>query len=319
MYLNDQLIIYHLIHNLLDLSQFTDIISNRHVVLMCLCVKVCDNLMKLNSLTYLTAIVCAYLIALTASVSAQEFNNTQNASGSVVSTSENLPIQAKILINAYPEQHLNYSDNQIIFDDGTSIEFDDAIEKDFSAMMDDSDVEDMFSMKYNREGTPAYLQDPGRSRCEPLFKKMYGKDSKSVRKNLVKVDWFGSTIKFTQINGAAEHLKKVAEEIRHDHPELIPYMKSAGTFNWRKVRHANRQSAHSYGIAIDIAVKQSDYWKWSNPKASETDKIEYHNRIPMALVEVFEKHGFIWGGRWYHYDTMHFEYRPEIIQMQQPE
>jgi D-alanyl-D-alanine carboxypeptidase len=28
---------------------------------------------------------------------------------------------------------------------------------------------------------------------------------------------------------------------------------------------------------------------------------------------LFEQHGFIWGGKWYHYDTMHFEYRPEII------
>ncbi|MDD5211432.1 MAG: M15 family metallopeptidase, partial [Sulfuricurvum sp.] len=25
------------------------------------------------------------------------------------------------------------------------------------------------------------------------------------------------------------------------------------------------------------------------------------------------KYGFIWGGRWYHYDTMHFEYRPELL------
>jgi hypothetical protein len=22
---------------------------------------------------------------------------------------------------------------------------------------------------------------------------------------------------------------------------------------------------------------------------------------------------FIWGGKWYHHDTMHFEYRPEIV------
>jgi hypothetical protein len=28
---------------------------------------------------------------------------------------------------------------------------------------------------------------------------------------------------------------------------------------------------------------------------------------------VFEQHGFIWGGRWAHYDTMHFEYRPELL------
>src|SRR5262245_1812136 len=27
----------------------------------------------------------------------------------------------------------------------------------------------------------------------------------------------------------------------------------------------------------------------------------------------FEKYGFIWGGHWYHYDTMHFEYRPELL------
>ncbi|MEJ2663631.1 MAG: M15 family metallopeptidase, partial [Spirochaetia bacterium] len=27
----------------------------------------------------------------------------------------------------------------------------------------------------------------------------------------------------------------------------------------------------------------------------------------------FEKYGFIWGGKWYHYDTMHFEYRPELL------
>jgi hypothetical protein len=33
----------------------------------------------------------------------------------------------------------------------------------------------------------------------------------------------------------------------------------------------------------------------------------------MKIVDVFEKHGFIWGGKWYHYDTMHFEYRPELL------
>jgi peptidoglycan L-alanyl-D-glutamate endopeptidase CwlK len=31
------------------------------------------------------------------------------------------------------------------------------------------------------------------------------------------------------------------------------------------------------------------------------------------IVRIFEKHGFVWGGKWYHYDTMHFEYRPEIV------
>ena len=72
-------------------------------------------------------------------------------------------------------------------------------------------------------------------------------------------------------------------------------------------------SAHSYGIAIDINVKMSDYWLWANKGKGETAKILYKNRIPLELVRVFEKHGFVWGGRWYHYDTMHFEYRPEQL------
>lgn len=42
-------------------------------------------------------------------------------------------------------------------------------------------------------------------------------------------------------------------------------------------------------------------------------KVQYANRIPRKLVEIFQRHGFIWGGAWYHYDTMHFEFRPEIL------
>ncbi len=33
----------------------------------------------------------------------------------------------------------------------------------------------------------------------------------------------------------------------------------------------------------------------------------------MQIVRIFEKHGFIWNGYWYHFDTMHFEYRPELL------
>jgi hypothetical protein len=32
-----------------------------------------------------------------------------------------------------------------------------------------------------------------------------------------------------------------------------------------------------------------------------------------SLIKIFEKYGFIWGGKWNHYDTMHFEYRPELL------
>jgi hypothetical protein len=39
----------------------------------------------------------------------------------------------------------------------------------------------------------------------------------------------------------------------------------------------------------------------------------YRNRVPYEIVEIFERHGFIWGGKWGHFYTMHFEYRPEFF------
>ncbi len=264
-------------------------------------------MIKTNIITIIFSAMCSF------SAFAQD-SDVHSASDSATDIAAIIPENALRLIHAYPNLQLRFEDNHIIFQDGSSIIYDDGRQKDYVSMMDHSDIEDMFSMNYYSDGNPGYLQDAGRSRCEAFFKKMYGEDSKTVKKNLVNVKWFGTTIKFNRINGAAEQLQKVANEIQQNHPELISYMKSSGTFYWRKVRGSERLSSHSYGIAIDIAVKQSDYWRWGNPKAKETDKIDYKNRIPTDLVEIFEKHGFIWGGRWYHYDTMHFEYRPEILE-----
>ena len=33
---------------------------------------------------------------------------------------------------------------------------------------------------------------------------------------------------------------------------------------------------------------------------------------PETVIKIFEKYGFVWGGTWDEYDTMHFEYRPEL-------
>ena len=50
-------------------------------------------------------------------------------------------------------------------------------------------------------------------------------------------------------------------------------------------------------------------WRWQRPAAP----LRWRNQIPQVVVAAFEAEGFIWGGRWYHYDTMHFEYRPELL------
>ena len=229
-----------------------------------------------------------------------------------ISSDSIVPKEISVLLGAYPQQRMKYKDNEIIFPDGTTIPFDDGYEKSFEQMLDYSDVEDMFRLSYCRQDTPVYQSDAGRSRCDAFFKKMYGASADEVKRNLVSVDWFGGQVKFTRINGAADRLKEVAAELAL-HPELAPYLPSAGSFYWRQVRGAQRQSAHSYGIAIDINTEYSNYWLWTNKGAGELDTLRYENRIPHEIVEIFERHGFIWGGHWYHYDTMHFEYRPEIL------
>lgn len=258
---------------------------------------------------------CSLLVQCNAERGQNAYNErNRNDSVIVVNTSDaQIPLGARALMMAYPRFVVGYKNNDLLLADGTQMQYDDEREKSFEEKLDDADPEDMFAFTYKRtEEQPDYLQDAGRGRCEALFKMMYGSNEAAVRQRLVQVEWFGEQILFTPVNGAADSLHAVAQELTN-HPKLHPFLKSSGSFNWRKVRGANRQSAHSYGITIDIGVNQSDYWLWKNPGKGETDKIVYANRIPFELVNIFERHGFIWGGRWYHYDTMHFEFRPEIL------
>lgn len=226
---------------------------------------------------------------------------------------DELPLQFQALMDSYPNSVKGLEDNKVVMASGERIVFDDGKKKDFKQRLEDSDIEDMFFDVYSLpDPVPAYRFDPGRSRSDALYKAMYGKSAAEVQRKLVSVDWFGQKVRFTSVNGAADSLKAVAREIAK-YPELKPYLKSSGTFYWRPVRGAKRMSAHSYGIAFDIGVDKSDYWQWKCGSNDETIKVKYANRIPRKIVEIFQKHGFIWGGAWYHYDTMHFEFRPELL------
>ena len=158
--------------------------------------------------------------------------------------------------------------------------------------------------------------DPGRVRHEAFFNKIYGDCRKGeTQANLVDVVWlprkWGKALKVTRINGVDEALRRVSNELDALPAKFDAYLHpAAGTFNCRPIAGTKRQSVHGHGIAIDIALKHAHYWQWTK---SGGDKLVWRNKIPLEIVEIFEKHGFIWGGRWYHYDTMHFEYRPELL------
>jgi hypothetical protein len=220
------------------------------------------------------------------------------------------------LLRAYPDQLTASGASALAFANGATMPVD---RKRSPTSFDDrlahADLIDQLSIPYP-EGCPVSQpvlnDDPGRLRDEAFFTAMYGQSAKQVSTRLRKVEWFGQSIPMTTVNGVNEQLEAVAKEFadRPDAKTLRKYLTpSAGSFVWRVIAGTKQHSAHSFGIAIDINTTYSDYWRWDG--ASKTP--EYRNRIPCEIASVFERHGFIWGAKWYHYDTMHFEYRPELL------
>ncbi len=186
----------------------------------------------------------------------------------------------------------------------------------FQQRLDQADLVDQLSIPYP-VGCPVRIptlnEDPGRLRYDPFFAALYGGTAKEVAKNLTTVTWFGQAVTVTKINGVDTALQAVAEDFAvliATKPELRKYVApSAGTYNFRFIAGTKRLSVHSYGAAIDINTAYSDYWRWDGKDTPP----KFRNRIPCEIGQAFERHGFIWGAKWYHYDTMHFEYRPELL------
>jgi len=223
------------------------------------------------------------------------------------------------LVAAYPDALAGYDGKVLRWRDGTLMPVSDGAEnKTFSELLRHASIIDQFRIPYPRgslERPPAVDADPGRFRNTAFFTKMYGDCQKGeVSPRLASLAWlpksWGRSIRITSVNGVDKHLRAVSAEI-----DVLPEkIKRAaypigGTYNCRAVADTGAPSPHGYGIAIDLNVTFSDYWYWR----PHGDLISYRNRMPEEIVAIFEKHGFIWGGKWYHLDTMHFEFRPELL------
>ena len=223
------------------------------------------------------------------------------------------------LVAAYPASVSGIEGNDVVFTDGSRLPFDDGkSEKSFEDWLASPDIEDMFRYPYPAGAAGAPDADPGRARNAAFFQKIYGDCRKGgVINDLVEVYWptgkSKTVIKVTKRNGVADKLKAVGEELAKLPADITANLTPpGGGYVCRGIAGTATPSAHGYGIAVDIALKNSDYWRWK--KSGGGDPPAYRNRIPAEIVAVFEKHDFIWGGRWRHFDTMHFEYRPELFE-----
>jgi hypothetical protein len=168
-------------------------------------------------------------------------------------------------------------------------------DKSFNELLEHPDIDDMFYVQYpagNYPKQPPRNIDPGRVRSEPLFTAMYG-DCRTgeIASKLRTIEWlpahYGGTIAITTVNGVDKALSAVSQELDRLSADFVKYMvPTSGTYNCRTVAGSSVRSAHGYGIAIDLNVKHSDYWRWSK----DSNNPVWKNRIPIEIVRGFEKH-----------------------------
>ncbi len=150
-----------------------------------------------------------------------------------------------------------------------------------------------------------------------------GHDRNTTSQN-IKTTWFLGR-QLTIHRSLLSVLASVEREVRFfakEDPELAAYIESIDTvsgYNYREIANTKSLSYHSYGAAIDLLPdyyeQKYPYWLWASNVVDDWYDLPYEQRymLPQSLVDIFERHGFLWGGKWLLFDTIHFEYRPEIL------
>lgn len=225
------------------------------------------------------------------------------------------------LMMAYPGQIAGVEKGDdgivcVVMLSGKRIVYDDGREKTFEQKLADADLQDMMEQEYplgDVDGVREGNLDPGRIRSYAFFEEVYGGTEKAVRANLTNVGLGHGHCLFNANNGAAAQLKKAFKEISaliDNEPGVSGFVYPlGGTFNYRVIAGTDRLSPHAFGIAIDLKSDPRDYWRWATREQGQGRLAEY----PRDLVCAFEENGFIWGGKWAHFDILHFEYRPELL------
>lgn len=157
-----------------------------------------------------------------------------------------------------------------------------------------------------------------------FFNAVYnGTNYKTIVNNLISIYFLGQVVSVQKMLWPT--LKQIQAEIYEAAKSdtsiqvFLDNIHSLGGYNPRTIAGNNNRSIHSWGIALDILPKNNKkhiYWEWSRRSYGKkwvTIPLKNKWMPPEKVIQIFEKYGFIWGGKWEIWDNMHFEYRPEII------
>ena len=224
------------------------------------------------------------------------------------------------LVASYPDHLACVECDALLWQDGSLMPIGaEQPARPFHKMLRSATIADQLRQTYKPGptlGPPPRDYSPGRLRNAAFFVKMYGDCHSGAAEapRLRPVIWMPhtrpQTLSVTTVNDVAGRLERVVAMLEglpdRVKARLVP---SAGAYNCRVVADTGLPSMHAFGAAIDLGARGSEYWAWSRSRGVRYDP----RHLPGEIVEAFEAERFIWGGKWFHYDSMHFEYRPELF------
>lgn len=168
-----------------------------------------------------------------------------------------------------------------------------------------------------------FIHDPSRSYLNVYDTDQYIRSllQQEIESQLEQINFLGLNIRVNK--KIVPKLREVENDLnKYNHQGSTYYFPSGvytftlygggGAYNFREnVNNPTVLSSHAFGLAIDLNVKNN----WGNvldsdPCNNPTCQID----MPPEVVEIFERHGFRWGGRfWCRFDPMHFEYIESCI------
>ena len=169
---------------------------------------------------------------------------------------------------------------------------------------------------------PAAVPHPD-NRSTDLLSALLGATEREIVASCSWLEFLGRRVFMHEL--AADALKRVEVRVQEASTEsaevrmFVHNIRIMFSLDRRRVDGSESLSYHAFGLALDIVPKSYEgrqvYWRWTSVWKNSWDSLPLSERWqpPQAVIEAFEDEGFVWGGKWYHYDTIHFEYRPEII------
>ena len=227
-----------------------------------------------------------------------------------------LPLWKEAISLAYPNLTIQHGQEILIVHRGQTIVAESPTARPANVMIAAPTVGDQFSIPYplsrNLDLRLAPFHDPGRARNARFLDLLYGASPGEVEPDLQMVNAGSVRFRVTRRHSVSCQLSSALADLNLGDDAIAPlFSEVGGGYNWRRITGTDRLSPHSYGIAFDVNASLGGYWRWTG--ATEGAVGAYQNNIPWQMVEALERRGFIWGGKWHHFDGMHFEYRPDLI------